>query len=160
MQQMLRQSWVATITAVFSSAEQKAIDGARILAEHLNITPHIVEALGEIDRSSTGYLPAAEHAATADAFFADPDHSARGWETARAAQERIINAVEPIIEAESSRGNIALVSHGAVATLYLCHLKGVPLTKQQRPHAPNGGAYYCFEVETKTLVQDWMLIDS
>ena len=33
MQQMLYQPWVATITAVYSSAEQKAIDGAHILAE-------------------------------------------------------------------------------------------------------------------------------
>ena len=49
MRQMLRQPWVATLTAVYSSAEQKAIDGARVLAEHLGLTPVVVEALGEVE---------------------------------------------------------------------------------------------------------------
>jgi broad specificity phosphatase PhoE len=159
MRQMLSQPWVATITAVYSSAEQKAIDGARILAHHLELTPHIVEALGEIDRSSTGYLPAEEHAVVATAFFAEPDRSIRGWETARAAQQRIIKAVEAIVAADATPGNIAMVAHGAVATLYLCQLKGVPIMQEQRPPAPDGGAYYCFEIETKSLVQDWKLVD-
>jgi hypothetical protein len=58
MPQVLPQPWVATLTAVSSRAEQKAIDGAHILAEYLNLKPVVVAALGEIDRSSTGYLPA------------------------------------------------------------------------------------------------------
>jgi hypothetical protein len=57
MKKLLAQPWVEGIGAVYCSTEQKAIDGAEILAAHLSIGYEMVEELGEIDRSATGYLP-------------------------------------------------------------------------------------------------------
>ncbi len=92
----LRQPWVRDITAIYCSTEQKAIDGAAILAEHLSLPFHEVEALGENDRSATGFLPPDEFERVADQFFGSPDKSIRGWERAVDAQSRIVRAVEEI----------------------------------------------------------------
>ena len=76
---LLSKDWMPHIVAIYCSTEQKAIDGAAVLSEALGIPVHYVAALGENDRSATGYLPKMEFEATADAFFARPsDVSADG----------------------------------------------------------------------------------
>jgi broad specificity phosphatase PhoE len=160
MRQMLAYPWVSGITSVYCSFEQKAIDGAAILAAHLSLDYTIVEALGENDRSSTGYLPRDEFLATAALFFAHPDESVRGWETARAAQRRVVGAVDTIVERDDSAGNVAIVSHGGVATLYLCYLKGCPISQDEGQPGTNGGYYYRFEGRSKSLLHNWRPIDS
>src|SRR5262249_3840496 len=60
MRLLLRQPWVAQITAVYCSTEQKAVDGATVLAAHLGLPVSPVADLSENDRSATGYLPAPE----------------------------------------------------------------------------------------------------
>jgi broad specificity phosphatase PhoE len=159
MRQMLAHPWVSSIGSVYCSTEQKAIDGAAILAAHLSLDYVIVEALGENDRSSTGYLLRDEFMATAALFFARPDESVRGWETARDAQRRIVDAVDTIVENDDSAGNVAIVSHGGVATLYLCHLKGRPISQDEGQPGTNGGYYYRFEARSKSLLHDWRPID-
>jgi len=81
----LQQPWVAGLSAVHSSCERKALDSAEILAGHLGLPVHTHEALGENDHSATGFLPPAEFERVADEFFARPEQSVRGWETAAAA---------------------------------------------------------------------------
>ena len=98
MKQLLTQPWVKDVRAIYCSTEQKAIDGARILADHLALSYEMREDLGENDRSATGYLPKEEFEATADQFFAQPDQSVRGWETATAAQQRLVNGMNAIID--------------------------------------------------------------
>ncbi len=161
MRKLFNQTWVATLGAVYCSAERKAMDGADILATHLGLSYHIVPDLGEVDRSSTGYLPRSEHDAAARELFDHPDQSIHGWETARAAQARIIGAVEAAIDRDQSNNrNLAIVSHGGVATLYLCHIKRCPISRGEiPPPGKNGGYYYCFDIETKSLVHDWKPID-
>ena len=109
MQASLRLPWVAGIRAVHSSTEQKAVDGAEILARHLGLPFRQVEALGENDRSATGYLPGPEFEATADQFFAAPTESVRGWETAEHAQRRVVTAVDEILRSQQPGGDIAIV---------------------------------------------------
>jgi broad specificity phosphatase PhoE len=159
MKKLLAKPWIKNLGSIYCSTEQKAIDGAAILAEHLSLRYEMVKGLEEIDRSSTGYLPHAEHAATAAKFFADPERSIRGWETARNAQQRIIEAVEGLIEKDRGSKNIAIVSHGAVGVLYLCRLKQCPISAAEGSAGANGGSYYCFEVISKALVHGWQLID-
>jgi len=86
----LRQPWVREITAIYCSTEQKAIDGAAILSEFLGLPYTEVEALGENDRSSTGFLAPDEFERVADQFFAQPTASVRGWERAADAQARVV----------------------------------------------------------------------
>lgn len=159
MKMLLDKPWINRLGSIYCSMEQKAIDGAVLLAKHLSLGYEMVQGLDEIDRSSTGYLPHAEHAATATKFFANPEQSIRGWETACHAQQRIIEAVEGLIETDSGSKHIAIVSHGAVGVLYLCRLKQCPISATEGPAGANGGSYYCFEATSKSLVHGWQLID-
>lgn len=86
MVRLLDQGWVRDVRTVFTSAERKALDAARILAGHLSLEPVVIADLGENDRSATGFLPKAEFEIVADEFFAHPDASVRGWERAIDAQ--------------------------------------------------------------------------
>lgn len=165
---MLARPWVHGLTAVYCSDEQKALDGAAILAGHLGLTPIVMAALGEVDRSSTGFLPEAEHAVAARLLFERPDESIRGWETARQAQARFMAAIEAILAGRGAteqgsrgvqEGDIAIVAHGAVGTLYLCHLKGVPISLSEAQPGRDGGHYYCFDAATKTLRHGWVRIE-
>lgn len=159
MKGLLAQPWIGRIGSVHCSSERKATDGAQILAEHLSMGCEVIEELGEIDRSSTGYLPPEEHRATVDLFFAHPGRSVRGWETADAAQRRIVRAMDAIIEADEGSGDIAVVWHGTVGTLYLCHLKGRQISRAEGQPGVNGGHYYCFEAASRSLVHGWKPID-
>jgi len=159
MGKMLSQPWVQGITAVYCSAEQKAVDGAEIFARHCSLGYTQVEALGEIDRSSTGYLNLEKLQPVVEAFFAHPGESARGWETASAAQQRILAAVETILQGDPTPGDIAIVSHGAVGSLLLCHLKGVPISIGEKQPGTTGGHYLCFEAQTMKLLHGWEQID-
>jgi broad specificity phosphatase PhoE len=159
MGKLLDQPWMGTIGSVYCSTEQKAIDGAEILAKHLALGYEMIEELGEIDRSATGYLPEAEHAAAAKALFMQPDKSIRGWERAVDAQRRMTGAVERAVAGANRGANIAIVSHGGVGTLYLCFLKGCPISWGERPPGSSGGSYYCFEWESKAIRHGWRLIE-
>jgi broad specificity phosphatase PhoE len=159
MEKLLSQPWIGNIEAIYCSTEQKAMDGAAILARHLSLDYGTLKTLGEIDRSSTGYLPADEFMATVEQFFAQADESVCGWETARQAQQRITDSVEAIVQMEKGRGDIAIVSHGGVGALYLCHLKGSPIGEERQP-GTSGGCFYCFEARSKRLVHGWRPIDS
>ena len=80
---MLARPWVAGLRAVYCSDERKATDGAAILAGHLGIDYVELADLGEVDRSSTGFLPEAEHAEAARLLFERPNESVRGADPAR-----------------------------------------------------------------------------
>src|SRR5207253_4934698 len=126
---LLSHDWMPHVAAIYCSTEQKAIDGATILSEALDMPFHQVAALGENDRSATGYLPKTAFEATADAFFARPSERIRGWERAIDAQARILEVVEHIGSTAPDTGPIVIVSHGGVGTLLLCHLKGVSISR-------------------------------
>jgi broad specificity phosphatase PhoE len=100
------------------------MDAASIMASHLGVRPIVVETLGENDRSATGHLARSEFEAVADEFFARPDDSVRGWERAADAQRRIVDAVERVVPMWVADADIAVVSHGGVGSLLLCHLSG------------------------------------
>ena len=97
---------VAGVTAVWASAETKAIEAAGIVAARHGLGVSIEAGLGENDRSATGYLPPAEFEATADAFFARPGESVRGWERAVDAQARVAAAVARIVDGHGE-GNLS-----------------------------------------------------
>jgi broad specificity phosphatase PhoE len=160
MQAAMRQPWLAAVRSVFCSAERKATDAAAIVANHLGLRPIIVETLGENDRSATGYLPKSEFEAVADEFFARPDDSVRGWERARDAQRRIVDAVERIISMSVAGGDVAIVSHGGVGSLFLCHLKGVPISRSEDQPGEGGGNFFSFDAAGRHLLSEWRPIEA
>jgi len=159
MRRLLDEPWIGRVGAIYCSTERKAIDGADILAEGLGIGYQKVEALGENDRSSTGYLPHAEFVATARRFLRQPDESVRGWETARHAQARIVRALDDIVARDEGVGDIAIVFHGGVGTLLYCHLRGAPIRLDLAPGVPHGGALFCLDAETRAILHGWRPID-
>ena len=156
----LTQPWVKTLTSIYCSTEQKAIDGAGILAEHLSLKFNAVEALGENDRSSTGFLPPVEFETMADAFFAQPETSVRGWERACDAQARIVRAITQLADTDSSAGSVAVVAHGAVGALLYCHFSGQPISRRWDQPRNNGGNYCRYPLPLGPAPSGWKPIDA
>lgn len=152
--------WMRAIRHLFVSAERKALDAAELIAARLNLSPIVIDELGENDRSATGYLARDAFEATADQFFAQPGRSVRGWERAVDAQARIVSAVERALASVRSDGDVAVVSHGALGALYLCHLKGVAIDRAQDQPGSGGGNVYTFDLSTRALVHDWRPIET
>lgn len=157
---MLARPWLATVRAVFSSAERKALDMAHMVGDHLGVAPVGVDGLGENDRSATGYLPKAEFEAVADAFFARPEESVRGWERAVDAQRRIVAAIDHALCVAPATGDIAIISHGGVGALLLCRLKGVPISRMADQPGGGGGNFYSFDMATRCLLSGWRGIEA
>lgn len=148
------------LRAVVSSTERKAVEAAEILAEATGLRAEAFDELGENDRSATGYLPKSEFEETADRFFAHPDESVRGWERARDAQARIVRGVRRVLEGSERPSPIAIVAHGGVGTLLLCHLAGEPISRAREQPGSAGGNYFRFERRTWTLVHPWRPIEA
>ena len=136
--------WARGLAAVFSSAERKARETAAPLGQALGLAVRVRPALGENDRSATGYLARVEFEATADRFFAAPAASIRGWERAADAQARIVGAVAAAL-AEAPPGDLAIVAHGGVGALLRCHLAGVAITRAEDQPAGGGGHVFGFD---------------
>ncbi len=152
---LARQPWVPGLAAVFSSAERKARETAAVLGHPVRVRA----ALGENDRSATGYLAKAEFEATADRFFAQPMQSIRGWERAVDAQARIVAAVAAAL-AEAPSGDVAIIAHGGVGALLRCHLAGVAITRAADQPGAGGGNLFGFDRDSGRLLTPWRRIES
>lgn len=131
---------------VISSAEVKALETAEPLARSLGCEVEICEGTHENDRSATGFLPPLDFEAVADAFFAKPEQSIRGWETALAAQMRIVTWAQHCL-AKGGAGDVLFVGHGAVGTLLWCHLAGKAIDRTYDQKA-GGGCIFDFAAAT------------
>ncbi|MBF0677337.1 MAG: histidine phosphatase family protein [Devosia sp.] len=144
---------------VFTSRETKAMQMADLFAE-ITGTPALSDHLmGENDRTATGFLPAPLFEATADAFFAAPDTSIDGWETASDAQVRIVATVGLALQSVPPDTPAIFCGHGAVGTLLKCHLGGLPISReedQSRRGAQGGGNGFVFDMKTLALLTDWV----
>lgn len=142
--------WPAGVGRVIASTERKARETARPIAEALGLAVELRPGQGEIDRSATGYVPHARHEALADRFFADPAGSAEGWETAQAAQARVLGDLRAAI-AERPPADLLVVGHGGVGTLILCHFAGVaPSRRHDQP--AGGGNWFCVDAASGTVI--------
>jgi broad specificity phosphatase PhoE len=160
MLKMLENEWMARVVAIYCSAEQKAMDGAAIISEVLGIPYTTILEFGENDRSAIGYLSEPEFDAVVDEFFRRPEESVRGWERAVDAQRRIIAGTKALLRAEPVNGNVAIVAHGGTGTLLLCHLAGVPISREWDQPRTNGGNYFAFDLMTFRLHHGWRSIDT
>jgi len=150
---------LAGTTQVISSAEQKALETAEPIASALGATLQIREATHENGRTATGYLPGPEFEQTADAFFANPDRSIRGWEFARDAQTRIVAELDAVLGTHKT-GDLLVVGHGGVGTLLYCHLAGLEISRSHdQIKGSGGGCYFTFDLHTRTPSHHWRLME-
>jgi broad specificity phosphatase PhoE len=147
---LVEAGWLAGTTAVVSSGERKAIETAAPIAAALGVEMEIRQAMHKNDRSATGFLPPLEFEATANAFFAQPMASIRGWERAIDAQARIVREVDAVLSRDQ-RGDVLFVGHGAVGALLRCHLAGIGITRSYDPYAA-GGCYFTFARENRHML--------
>lgn len=149
-----RNCWDDGVIQIVSSTEQKAIEAAGILAAAVDKPFWRLAALGENDRSSTGYLPLGEFEAMANEFFAHPEVSTGGWETAADAQRRIVEAVRSLTTAPLR--HTAIVAHGAVGALLYCDLTRQAISREF--DQPGQGSWFEFDPETWTALHGWRRI--
>lgn len=135
--------WAPGIRHVISSGERKAIETAELFAAAFALEVGIVEATHENDRSATGFLPPPEFQEVANAFFAAPQESIRGWERAVDAQTRIVTAVRSTLANLPGGEPVLFCGHGGVGTLLKCHLLGVPIARLH--DQSSGGNWYVFD---------------
>ncbi len=159
-----RLPWAHALRRIVSSAETKAIETARILAETSGAEIEIVEAMHENDRSATGFLPPPEFEKAADWFFAHPEESFHGWEKAIDAQARIISAVKTVLDRHDLQQPIAFVGHGGVGTLLKCHIEGRGISRS-KDQPPGGGNLFRFSIADFSLAAasptcDWTAMET
>jgi broad specificity phosphatase PhoE len=158
---LAKQPWLASTTRLIASGETKALETAAIIALATGLSIEVRHGLHENNRSSTGFVPPEQFEQLADAFFREPTPSVEGWETAAAAQARVKAATADLLEDDDS--DILVVAHGAVGTLLLCDLLGIPITRSEDQvggeAAPGGGNYWTFERSTRTILHRWRPIE-
>jgi broad specificity phosphatase PhoE len=147
-------AWVQNLSAIHASDETKAIHTAEALAVITGCPVTTHHDMGENDRSATGFLPPPEFEMVADAFFASPSVSVRGWERAIDAQMRIVTAIERVLDAHDANRPIAFSGHGGVGTLLYCHLAGEPI-RRLRDQPAGGGNVHAFDLATRQPVFHW-----
>ena len=145
-------------TRVISSGETKAIETATPLAKALGCEVEIRDAMHENDRRATGFLQKDEFEAVADQFFARPDESVRGWETARSAQARICREVDACLKDHVS-GDILFVGHGGVGTLLYCALNGYEISRSHDQGGGGGGCYFAFDFADRKPITGWQPLE-
>ncbi|MCB1491155.1 MAG: histidine phosphatase family protein [Rhodobiaceae bacterium] len=149
----------AATTAIVSSAEVKAVETGAVIADALGILPAARERMHENDRSATGFLEPAEFEQVADAFFANPEESVRGWETAAAAQARIVAETQAVIASHEGSGDILLVGHGGVGTLLYCHFAGLAIDRSHDQPA-GGGNVFAVDPESGAILHGWTPLEA
>ena len=161
---MCAQPWLATTNRLVSSAETKALETAAIIAAATGLTIEVRPDTHENDRSATGFVPPGRFEELADAFFAEPDVSVEGGETASDAQRRIAASTADLFQVDAeSQGDVLIIGHGGVGTLLLSHLLAVPISRELDqsgpPAAPGGGNYWTYDLGVSEIVHRWRPIE-
>lgn len=149
---------LAAVAGIVLSDERKAVELAGILAGASGAPVSFDPDCGENDRSSTGFVPPDRFEELANAFFAHPDQSINGWETARHAQRRIVGAFERALAAHDAAVPLVFTGHGAVGTLLKCHVDGRTISRDEDQRLvgdPGGGNVFAVRLADRKLLCDW-----
>lgn len=110
---------------IIASMEPKATETAELISAHLHMPYQTGEGLHEHERGNTPYLGQEKWEQTISTFFAQPNKLVFGSETATQALERFACAVENVIQ-ENAEGNIMIVAHATVITLFVAQHVYIP----------------------------------
>ncbi|HLC39749.1 MAG TPA: histidine phosphatase family protein [archaeon] len=148
-----RKFW-SEVEFIYASTEPKAHLAGRYWAKKHRIPMKIVEGIDEI-RKRNQFLRKKQLWENVDYFYANPAKSARGWETARNCLERMLKAFNRIVSTEKKkkRKAIAVVSHGAVANLYVCHLKKIKPSR--KVGQKKIGSWIVIDTDRKKVLTKW-----
>lgn len=154
---LVRKPFWAHVDTIYSSQEPKAKSVAdEVEAHHVNLKfpiPFGNEELGEIDRSSTGYIGSEGYPKAMEQFYLHPSGSYNGWETAEAATERTLRVISHIMD-DNLNKTVAIIGHGAVGTLLICYLKNISPTMKEDPKVP--GCLVTIDWDNKKVLSEWI----
>ena len=111
------------VTRVFTSVEPKAVGTARALADAWNVAVEEVRGLHEHERPEAQWMSREGFESRVRELFARPAECVFGSESADAARRRFTTAVMRLLP--RARGDIVVVSHGTVMTLFVAEVAGV-----------------------------------
>jgi broad specificity phosphatase PhoE len=113
------------LDVIITSAEPKAIETGKLVAQRLGIPCRVMENLHEHERETAPFFDTQEEFLEAITnLFAKPTKLVYGDETAIQAQKRFTAAVESVIAAYPQE-NIAIVTHGTVLSLFASQHTGI-----------------------------------
>jgi len=141
----------AGVEAVVTSPEPKARDTAEPIARAAGVELSVERDLREAERGASPVDDRVGFVARVDTWLAGA--AVPGWEARDAAAPRIVACIERLL-AESS-GDLVLVSHGTVLSLYLAWLRGqerVDLLEWETIPLP---ALAVVDPVARTIVESW-----
>jgi broad specificity phosphatase PhoE len=109
---------------VVASLEPKATQTGSIIADRLRVPFATAEGLHEHDRRAAGFLGRDDFERRVRDLFARPDEVVFGAESASAALTRFAAAVEGVIGEDAGGGDVIIVSHGTVISLFVAERAG------------------------------------
>ena len=110
--------------AVVTSVEPKAAETGAIVAERLDVRTATAAGLHEHERRGVGFLEPRAFETAIERMFAHPNDLSLGEETATQANRRFATAVDRVLGA-NPRGDVVIVAHGTVISLFLAARAGV-----------------------------------
>jgi broad specificity phosphatase PhoE len=110
-------------TRVYTSVEPKAKETGRILAEEWGLDVEAIPGLHEHERPEAQLMTREQFELTIRELFARRTDLVFGSETAERARRRFTAAVMRLIA--STPGDVVIVSHGTVMTLFVAEATGV-----------------------------------
>jgi broad specificity phosphatase PhoE len=122
-------------TTVFSSCEPKALETAQAIAAKLNLVVEAVPGLHEHERPVAQMLSREAFDQNIRDLFARPGERVFGAETANQARRRFTAALMRLVT--RTGGDVLVVSHGTVITLFVAEATGVePFAFWKRQEMP------------------------
>lgn len=119
------------LNAIYCSPLSRALKSAEIIAENFGLTPKIIPNLRErnfgIWEGMTFDEIKDKYPKEFEAWASNPlKYSPINGESTIEVRDRVVSAVEDILS-NSDEENIAIVAHGGVNRIILCHIMGIPL---------------------------------
>jgi len=136
-------------STIVCSTEPKAAETAALLSAQLGTSYSTNHDLREHERDNVPYLGQEQWERAITEFFTRPDEMVLGTETAAQALQRFDRAIQEILH-QYTEGNIVIVAHGTVITLFLAqHASIEPLPFW---HALTLPAFFVVSLPDYTLV--------
>ena len=111
-------------SAIVTSTEPKAIETGQLVGERLGIPVEAAPNLHEHERPGTGLDTVEQFQAKVARLLENPGELVFGAETGDEARERFSAAVDDAMRRHPA-GNVAIVSHGTVMTLFVARAAGI-----------------------------------
>ena len=108
------------VTRLYSSLEPKALETAALVAVQIGLAVEPCRDLHENDRTGLDFVGPDELRRRLREFFAQPDRTMIGNETANDALRRFAQSIRNIASKAHSKA-LAIVTHGTVLSLFVAH---------------------------------------